>query len=57
MAIQFNYPGFDTIKKYYDLNVYDNSYIKYFTDNYALSKEQYEEITGEPYPEDEETQA
>lgn len=52
MAIVFEYPGFETIKYFYDINVYDVETVKYFTDNNALTKEQFEEITGKEYPED-----
>ena len=46
-----NYPGYDTIERYYDLNCYTKEDIQFFTQHNAITKEQYTEITGEDYPE------
>lgn len=42
-----NYPGYETIKRYYDLNCYTNADIKFFAEHGAITSEQYKEITGE----------
>ncbi len=46
-----NYPGYETIKRYYDLNCYTNKDIQFFAHHGAITKEQYKEITGEDLPE------
>ena len=45
-----NYPGYETIKRYYDLNCYTNADIKFFTEHGAITSEQYKQITGEDFP-------
>ncbi|MCE5001757.1 XkdX family protein [Staphylococcus pseudoxylosus] len=45
------YPGFDSIKYFYDINCYTNEDIQTYVTLDAIDKEQYEEITGEEYPE------
>lgn len=47
----YEYPGFDTIKRYFDLKVYTLEDMKYFTDEHALSKEQFKKIVGKSYTE------
>lgn len=42
-----NYPGYETIKGYYDLNCYTNADIKFFAEHGAITSEQYKQITGE----------
>lgn len=50
--MSFKYPDFKFIKKYYDLNCYTKEDVKDYTDGGAITKEQFEEITGKKYPED-----
>ncbi|MGO2834559.1 MAG: XkdX family protein [Staphylococcus saprophyticus] len=45
------YPSFDSIKWFYEINVYSNQDIKTYVELNVLSKFQYESITGEEYPE------
>ena len=45
-----NYPGYETIKRYYDLNCYTNADIKFFAEHDAITLEQYKQITGEDFP-------
>ena len=51
------YPGFDSIKYFYDINCYTNEDIQTYVELDALTKEQYKEITGEDYPEQPQAQA
>lgn len=50
--IKINYPDFDFIKRYYDKNCYTVKDVQDYTDGGAITKEQFEEITGKKYPED-----
>ena len=45
------YPGFDSIKYFYDINCYTNEDIQTYVELECITKEQYTEITGEDYPE------
>lgn len=45
------YPGYETIKRYYDLNCYTIEDIHFYTKYGALTRDQYTEITGEYYKE------
>lgn len=44
------YPGFESIKYFYDINCYTNEDIQTYVTLDAIDEEQYEEITGEEYP-------
>lgn len=46
-----NYPGYERVKYYYDLNCYTNEDVQFFAKYNAITKEQYKEITGEDLPE------
>ena len=46
------YPGFDSIKYFYDINCYTNEDIQTYVELDALTKEEYKKITGEDYPEE-----
>lgn len=50
--MSIKYPDFKFIKKYYNLNCYTKEDIKDYTDGGAITKEEYEKITGDPYPKD-----
>ena len=45
------YPGFESIKYFYDINCYTDEDIQTYVELEAIDKEQYEEITGEEYSE------
>ncbi|NMK54211.1 XkdX family protein [Staphylococcus capitis] len=45
------YPGFDSIKYFYDINCYTED-IQTYVELDALTKEEYKKITGEEYPEE-----
>lgn len=45
------YPGFESIKYFYDINCYTNEDIQTYVELDAIDKAQCEEITGEEYPE------
>lgn len=45
------YPSFDSIKWLYEINVYRNQDIKTYVGLGVLTEIQYENITGEEYPE------
>ena len=45
------FPGFDNIKYFYDKKCYTNAQVKRFVELECITKEQYTEITNEPYPE------
>lgn len=44
------YPGFDSIKYFYDINCYANEDIQTYVELNALDKVQYKKITGEDFP-------
>lgn len=44
------YPGFDSIKYFYDINCYTNEDIQTYVELNALDKVQYKKITGEDFP-------
>lgn len=44
------YPGFDSIKYFYDINCYKNEDIQTYVELNALDKVQYKKITGEDFP-------
>lgn len=46
-----SFPGFDNIKYFYDKGYYTNAQIKRYVELTCITKEQYTEITGEPFPE------
>lgn len=48
----YKYPRVETIKRYYEDGYYSLEQMKFFTDNGALTKEEFEEMTGKEYPED-----
>lgn len=45
------FPGFDSIKYFYDLKCYTKKEIKRYVELECITKEQYTQITGEYYPE------
>lgn len=49
MSNTFDYPGFDTIKRYYDLKLYDLDDMKLFTDGNAITKSDFKKIVGKSY--------
>lgn len=44
------YPGFDSIKYFYDINCYTNEDIETYVELEAITKKEYEKITGEKFP-------
>lgn len=50
--IKINYPDFDFIKRYYDKNCYTKKDVQDYADGGAITKKEYEKITGDPYPKD-----
>lgn len=48
--ISVNYPDFDFIKKYYDKNCYTKKDVQDYTDGGAITKKEYEKITGDTFP-------
>lgn len=46
------FPGFDDIKYFYHKKCYTNAQVKRFVKLECITKEQYTEITNEPYPEE-----
>lgn len=43
------YPGFDSIKYFYDINCYTNEDIATYVELGCITPEQYSEITNEDY--------
>lgn len=52
MAVTNAFPGFETIKYFYDGGYYTNKEIKRYVELNCLTEEEYEKITGDPYPKD-----
>lgn len=47
-----NAPDFDTIKRYYEKNCYTKEDVQDYTVGGEITKKEYKEITGAPYPKD-----
>lgn len=41
---------FARVKKYYDMGIYSKEDVAVFVETGKITPEQYEEITGDPYP-------
>lgn len=41
---------FEKIKKYWDLHIYTKRHLRKFVEKGVITKDQYEQIVGEPYP-------
>lgn len=46
-----NYPTYDDIKLFYDWGCYANDDIRQYVELQVITKEEYAEITGEPFNE------
>lgn len=40
---------YNTIKRYYDMGLYNKDQLRVFVQKMAITPEEYEQITGEPY--------
>lgn len=51
MATTTHSPWYNTIKRYYDKGLYDNADVAFFVTKGKITASEYEEITGESFPE------
>lgn len=52
MATTNAFPGFETIKYFYDGGYYTNKQIKRYVELNCLTKEEYKTLTGDVFPEE-----